>query len=86
MDYTVDHFQHEEKLIEKHGYPLTAEHKEIHRLLKEKVIAYRDELFLKDSFNAKEFQDFMSGWLVNHILNDDRQYAEFINAKFSENA
>jgi hemerythrin-like metal-binding protein len=84
MDYTVDHFQHEEELIEKHGYPLTAEHKEIHRLLKEKVIAYKDELFLKDSFNAKEFQDFMSGWLVNHILNDDRQYAEFINAKFSE--
>jgi Amt family ammonium transporter len=82
MDYTVNHFEHEEQLIEKHGYPGTEEHKEIHRRLKEKVVAYKNELFRNESFNAKEFQDFMSGWLINHILEDDRQYAEFINAKF----
>jgi Amt family ammonium transporter len=84
MDYTVNHFDHEEQLLEEHGYPGVAEHKEIHRQLKEKVIKYREELFRKESLNAKAFQDFVSGWLIHHILEDDRQYAEFINAKFRE--
>jgi hemerythrin len=80
MDYTVDHFAHEEKLMEKYDYPETARHKEIHGHLKDKVVAYKNELFKHDTFSAKEFQDFMTGWLVNHILEEDRKYAELINA------
>jgi len=81
LDYTVDHFAHEEKLIEKYDFPETKRHKEIHEHLKNKVLAYKNELFKHDSFSAKEFQEFMTGWLIDHILEEDRKYAEFINAK-----
>ena len=84
LDYTVNHFQDEEELMESYSYPHLEEHKKIHRLFKQKVLAYKEELLQKDSFNAKEFQNFMSGWLINHILEVDRQYGEFINAKLHE--
>jgi Amt family ammonium transporter len=84
LDYTVNHFQDEEELMERYGYPHLEEHKKIHGLFKQKVLAYKEELFQKDSFNAKDFQNFISAWLINHILEVDRQYGEFINDKLHE--
>jgi hemerythrin-like metal-binding protein len=84
MDYTANHFMEEELLMGEHDFPGSSEHKDIHNRLTQQVMEYRNELFSKDSFNPAEFQAFISDWLINHILEEDRQYAEFINARSTQ--
>ena len=81
LKYTADHFKSEELLMEKHEFPGTEEHKEIHNKLTQRVLEYSKDLFSRETLDAADFQRFLTDWLVNHILEIDRQYAEFINAK-----
>jgi Amt family ammonium transporter len=81
LDYTTNHFMDEELFMAEHEFPGTDEHKAIHNQLTQEVLVYRTELFSKQSFDAAEFQQFVTNWLVNHILEEDRKYAEFINAR-----
>jgi len=41
VDYTVNHFAAEEKLMEKHGYPYLASHRQEHKALTDKVLAFK---------------------------------------------
>jgi Amt family ammonium transporter len=81
LTYTTDHFKSEEIFMAKHEYPRTEEHKAIHKQLTERVLEYSKEFFSKETLDAAGFQRFLTGWLVNHILEEDRQYAVFVNAK-----
>ncbi len=79
--YTVDHFQHEEKLLEKYGYPDFQAHLQKHKAFinelkdkKAKMDSDQDEL-------AKELLRFMREWLVNHIMVMDKNYGPFLEAR-----
>jgi hemerythrin len=78
---TTGHFKSEELLMGKYEFPGTEEHKEIHKKLTQRILEYSKELFSKETLAAADFQRFLTDWLVNHISEEDRQYAEFINAK-----
>ncbi|MBF0308003.1 MAG: bacteriohemerythrin [Magnetococcales bacterium] len=80
MDYTRYHFAEEEALMALYGYPGLAVHREHHRRLVERVVGYW--AVLKGGGVAKEdFRSFFTDWLVHHILEEDRQYAAFLNNK-----
>ena len=81
LKYTTDHFKSEELFMAKHEFPRTDEHKAIHKQLTERVLEYSKELFSKETLDAAEFQRFLTDWLVQYILEEDRQYAVFVNAK-----
>jgi len=73
-DYTIYHFEREERFQEMANHSGLSEHKERHAELAQKVEAYKDS-FLADpqNFSGKELLTFLSKWLTDHILGDDAQ-------------
>ncbi|GAB4337180.1 MAG: hypothetical protein Kow0037_19540 [Calditrichia bacterium] len=76
-NYVVVHFSTEEKLFEKYDYPLTMSHKLEHQSFVNKVKEFEaDYAAGKAAISIKLFS-FLSDWLRNHILKNDKKYAEF---------
>ena len=48
--YTQNHFEHEEKVMEEHGYPGLAEHKVLHYFMTEKTLELQRNF---DALNGK---------------------------------
>ncbi|WP_051148572.1 bacteriohemerythrin [Desulfospira joergensenii] len=80
-DYTVFHFGFEETLFDRHGYPETQAHKEIHKKLVEKVSAFQQEFDSGKAGLTMDLMDFLRDWLKNHILKTDMAYAPFLKEK-----
>ncbi len=84
IQYTVTHFDYEEQLFAKTGYPDTAAHKKEHEDLKKKVSALQEKIKTGTSIGAAqsmEVMEFLKGWLVNHILVVDKKYGPHLASK-----
>jgi hemerythrin len=81
VEYTQYHFAAEERLMLLYGYPATEGHCRSHRDLKRQVIEYVKQVLGGDAPNKAGFLQFFESWLVRHILNEDRKYGAFLNAK-----
>ncbi len=79
LDYTITHFQFEEDLQEKAGYPFLKAHRRIHEIFMKKVAGIR-ERSVKGEDIAYELLDLLNGWLVSHIKSEDRDYVESVKA------
>lgn len=80
-EYTVYHFSCEEELMEEIRYPGRSDQVVEHNRLKAEVKAYQRQLYLQEDITAEDILDFVKGWLLDHILNFDRDLARFIHAK-----
>lgn len=83
LAYAIYHFDTEEQLMRQHGYAdaapeLHARHLAEHRQFSERVVALRAEADdgMRDARSA--LVEFLTNWLVNHLLTTDRQLAQFI--------
>lgn len=79
ISYTEYHFEVEERLQKLARYPDLDDHKQAHAKLKQQVYDLRDR-FRTDPTrmnNIKVF-DFLSDWLVRHILGEDMRYKPFL--------
>ncbi|MBI1937888.1 MAG: bacteriohemerythrin [Ignavibacteriales bacterium] len=80
-NYTVYHFNHEEKLFASHGYPEGNLHKAEH----DKLIKQVDEL--KNKYNSGsvtvtlDVLNFLKNWLTDHIVGSDKKYSSFLNER-----
>jgi len=79
IDYTVDHFATEEKMMEKHNYPLLATHRAEHRALTDKVVTFRKE-YDAGKVAIPMLMTFLLDWLKHHIQTVDQKYSGFLNA------
>lgn len=79
VDYTVRHFDYEENLLAKHGYPDTPAHKEEHVKLCDTVLAFKEKFDAGEATVSADIMDFLKDWLMNHILKTDKQYVSFLN-------
>jgi hemerythrin len=81
VSYTRTHFEHEEELFEKIGFPDAAEHIEEHRALTKMVDDVR-ERYNKGQFDALtlEMMEFLKNWLREHVLGSDKKYQAHLNA------
>jgi len=79
-DYTLYHFQYEEKLMEKYGYEETDFHKIEHLFLTKKIEKF-EELDLDEKQNEAVIGlvNFISDWISGHILKTDMKYKDFFN-------
>jgi len=79
--YAEEHFQHEEALMARIGYPQLAPHHEQH----EKLFCYIFELFQKLEKGAlsgeAEMLLFLRKWLLEHILQTDMDIGRFLNRR-----
>lgn len=78
-NYTVTHFQTEEKYFDKFNYPETAAHKKEHADFVEKVQEVQAKLKSGRMVVPLEISNFLKTWLSKHILGSDKKYTKCFN-------
>ncbi len=79
LDYTITHFEFEESLQEKAGYPYLKAHRRIHEIFMKKVASIRERSTRGENV-APELLALLKGWLASHIKSEDRDYVEAVKA------
>ena len=81
-DYTVYHFNFEEDLMKKYGYPELSAHVVEHTSFIEKIMAV-EELDIDEAQKKVQLDliMFLVDWVTNHILKRDHMYVSFFNQK-----
>ncbi|MDP1983469.1 MAG: bacteriohemerythrin [Sulfuritalea sp.] len=79
VNYTVYHFEYEERLIEAAGYPDLERHRHTHRGFVKWVGDLREEF----TYHRRRRLDdrilgFLRDWLSEHILGEDQRYSPYI--------
>lgn len=77
IDYTSSHFEAEEYLMLRIGYPDIEAHKKKHRELISKLRDILIKMKNKKAYTPIEFYYFLMAWLNNHILHDDKKISDF---------
>lgn len=72
--YTTQHFEHEERYMERIGYPQLASHKIIHKKLLAQVGEYGEQI-QNEMLDSSKLISFLRNWLISHIMGVDMQYA-----------
>jgi hemerythrin len=73
IDYTREHFRHEEDLMQLAGYPELAAHKAIHEDLTRKVLEHQKALERGRFAPSVALLPFLKDWLTRHICECDRR-------------
>ncbi len=81
LNYTVYHFDYEDTLFSRHGYPDAASHRAEHAQFTDQARALKQRYDAGQIFVTTETLSFLIGWLNNHILGVDKLYVPFLNAK-----
>lgn len=81
VDYTVYHFQHEEKLMQQAGFnpAMFSKHCQQHQEFVEKMQRVQADAKLDASAISKELLDFLVDWLCHHTLKTDKLMAISLN-------
>ena len=74
VEYIDIHFKHEEQMLADCGFEGLAEHRNIHNGFVRKIIAFDKSLRRHESDLTWDILMFLSQWLVQHIMVEDRQY------------
>jgi hemerythrin len=77
LDYTVTHFEFEEELQEKAGYPFLKAHKRVHEIFMKRIAAFRERANNGENI-IPELLSMLKVWLSSHIKGDDRDYVESV--------
>lgn len=80
-NYTVEHFQREEKLFADTNYPGAAGHKREHEKLKAQVVAEIQKFQAGTQGLGMETLNFLRDWLRHHIQESDKSYGPHLNAR-----
>jgi len=78
LGYTISHFAREEEIMAAAEYPGLTEHQEHHRALFEEVACMQSHLAMHRDDVGEHLSQFLSDWLVRHIMHEDRLYCPYI--------
>jgi methyl-accepting chemotaxis protein len=77
VQYTVRHFADEESMLKLYKYPGLVDHQKLHAELIRQVTELKGEFDRGLPVGTKVF-NFLKGWLINHIQQQDKQYSEYL--------
>jgi len=81
IDYTANHFKHEERFFAQTNYPETPQHKIEHENLVKKVLEIQAKFkSSKDNVLSQDIMIFLRDWLTHHILGTDKRYVPHLKA------
>ncbi len=75
VEYSLNHFNHEEEKMRECGYPDFSEHKALHDKMRQKVLDMREHL---SDVSAHDLLQFMKQWWLDHIQGRDKKYAPYL--------
>jgi len=79
VDYTKYHFQREQTLMNKEGYPGFAPHKERHDDFIRTVLKFQERAQSESGQSiSNDTLEFLQFWIVNHIMESDKAFANYI--------
>ncbi|MBP7654136.1 hemerythrin family protein [Candidatus Dependentiae bacterium] len=78
IDYTVEHFETEEKYFAKYSYPDTEAHKKEHVDLTQKAIDLQQQFKDGNLTISFDLLDFLYDWLTTHTSESDKKFSEFL--------
>ncbi len=78
VDYTKHHFAEEEALMEDIGYEEIDHHRKLHKKLVNQVVEILLNLKKGKQIDAYELIDFLTEWLTNHIVHEDKKIGKAI--------
>jgi hemerythrin-like metal-binding protein len=81
MNHAKEHFEYEESLMQKDGYPEYQTHKKEHARLLRQLKTYNERLNEDGKLLLAEIIRFLKSWLVKHTLTVDRKYMKFFHSK-----
>ncbi|MGE4421054.1 MAG: bacteriohemerythrin [Pseudodesulfovibrio sp.] len=84
LDYSKVHFQAEEAVLRSRNYPDSEVHADQHRTFTDKVDDFRRDMFVKT--NLSQIFIFLSRWLTNHIMHEDRKFIPWLPETDDEGA
>ncbi len=76
--YAIFHFTEEEKLMEQNNFPKIEEHKKLHQAFIDKISQLKEQYENDDVLVDYDILNFLSDWLIYHILEVDSEYADYI--------
>eukprot|EP01012_Entosiphon_sulcatum_P059319 TRINITY_DN836_c0_g1_i1.p1 TRINITY_DN836_c0_g1~~TRINITY_DN836_c0_g1_i1.p1 ORF type:complete len:714 (-),score=103.58 TRINITY_DN836_c0_g1_i1:60-2168(-) len=80
INYTMEHFESEELVMQQVGYPVLDAHSAVHQEFTDRCIEWITE-FSEGRLNAEEVLDYLVKWLVNHIMQSDKKIEAYCIAK-----
>lgn len=84
IEYACSHFKNEETYMEQIAYPELKLHKEEHKQFKFKASNFCLDTMKDKPSIPDEILQFLSKWLINHILHSDMKYKTFYESKNQE--
>lgn len=75
-EYTVYHFDTEERYFDQFNYEHTKEHKAQHKELVDKVVEIKTKVNTDEITLSFELIDYLEDWLIEHIMGADKMYTE----------
>ncbi len=80
LNYTVEHFSHEEKLMGQYNYPKAEFHKVEHSDLTRQAQDLYEKYKNGQTTISVHTLNFLRSWLNNHILSSDKQFGDYLNS------
>ena len=80
-DYAQVHFRAEEFLMAEYGYDKKKQQEQQHQAFIDKTISFYSASDLGPNVLSVALLDYLSTWLVGHILKEDMKYKEFFKSK-----
>jgi len=77
VKYVEYHFSLEEQWMEARNYPALSFHKEEHRKLTDRVLAFNNNSMNGEADRAVALVNFLMEWFFNHIVLVDAKYGEY---------
>jgi len=76
-DYSIYHFDNEERYMKEFDYPLYAEHHKEHEDFKAKIMIFIDQYEKQEAMLTVDLLEFVWNWLKGHIAGTDKKYSAF---------
>jgi hemerythrin len=81
IDYADEHFRAEEFLMAEYDYERKSEQELQHKAFIDKTQSFCSAADLGPNILSTALLDYLSTWLIRHILTEDMQYKEFFKSK-----
>ena len=81
MEYAAVHFAAEESLMEKYEFPGLSTHRTQHEMFRQQIAVFLAGHKAAKPGVAVSLMFFMQEWLKRHLLQTDKLYSAFLNAR-----